>query len=141
MLHCVRSTWRTAYDYLQRGAADVLSRYAMEAQAAAEVLCAVTARAPRSAWRQFLAERRAVDCEGCCRPNGIVETLLAELRSLPLYAVLATPASPCSSPPYDAEPADDSSPGERHEPKCRFLPACTATAPALTCITAFSFMS
>ena len=40
-----------------------------------------------------------MDCEGCCRPNGIIETLLAELQQLPLYAVLAQTARPCGATP------------------------------------------
>jgi len=130
---CARSSWQRAYDYLVRGAAEVVSQSAVEARSAAELLAAVAARAPQSAWRQFLAERRAVDCEGCCRPNGIVETLLAELRLLPLYAVLAKPALPCSPAPSGMEHANGSGPGERHELQVRFLTARIATAPASTC--------
>jgi len=95
----------------------VVSQSAVEVQSAAELLCAVAARAPQSAWRQFLAERRAVDCEGCCRPNGIVETLQAELRLLPLYAILAKSALPCSSAPSNGEPPNDNARGEGHEPQ------------------------
>ena len=120
-LKCARSTWRAAYDYLQRGVAAVVSRHATEAQSAPELLSAVAARAPQSAWRQFLAERRAVDVEGCCRPNGVVETLLAELRLLPLHAVLASPALPCSAAPPGKESANYSASVERFEPQAQVL--------------------
>ena len=93
---CWHSSWRPAFDYLKHGAAEVVARHAADAPPASNLLRAVAASAPQSAWTQFLAERRGSDCEGCCSPNGIVETLLAEIRQLPLFAALADLTMPCS---------------------------------------------
>ena len=101
------SSWRAAQEYLQHGAARVVSQHGADARSAAGLLRAVAEAAPMAACQQFLADRRGVDCQGSCSPQGIVETLLSELRLLPLWSALAELALPSRTPQSATGPAAD----------------------------------
>ena len=130
------SSWKAALDYLQRGAARVVSQHGATAQSAAGLFRAVVISVPLAAWRQFMAERRGEDIQGSCSPQGIVEALLSELRLQLLWSALAELAPTVwtgwSAPTAPAEAAE---PCGKHNSQARQLNGMPSSKLDATCCT------